>query len=125
MAKSKTDLAYRVLQILRIAPSSSTADPEDVQLIRDVYDRRIELWRDDGLIHWPNTDNTTEEIPDNVFDSVAMAMCGEVHADFGVRELPARVKFGRMMPIDQIGLKEMRQLMTKRTANEDVPTVSY
>ena len=125
MAKSKTDLAYEVLKILRIAPSTDTADAEDVDLIRDKYDRRLELWRDDGLIHWPNTDNTTEEIPDNVFDAVVMAMCGEVYTYFGIRELPMKKKFGRAMPIDEIGLKEMRQLMTKRTANEDVPTVSY
>ena len=125
MAKSKTDLAHEVLKILRIAPSEEMAEPEDVELVRDKYDRRLELWRDDGLIHWPNTDNTTEEIPDNVFDSVAMALCGEVYSYFGIRELPVRKKFGRLMPIDEIGLKEMRQLMTKRTAHEDVPTVSF
>ena len=62
MAKTKNDLAAEVADMLSIKDPDENLDAADAKYIRGKYDRCLEFWRDEGLVYWTNTNDTTAGI---------------------------------------------------------------
>lgn len=126
MAKTKADLSRETALELSVIDAHDPAlSSEDAAYIEGKYDRVLERWRDEGLVYWPNTDRTTQEIPDAVFDSLAKMLAGEVWRQFGFDAEPLIIKRGRQMTISECGEYELRAYLAKRTDNEPVTTESF
>ncbi len=116
MALTKRSLCIRVLrQGLSVADAISDPSAEDVSFVADVYDTKLKVWKEDGLVYWPNTDLVTEEIPEVVVDALVGLLANACGGAFG----------DGLKPIERMAMEEqllmpLRKHLSKRSAGESV-----
>lgn len=125
MAKTKTELARRALEELGLLDINTDPDGVTQGFIFGRYDTKYEQLLDKGFVYWANTDNTTEEIPEAVFDALGMILAGEMAPTFG-REVPARYDDkGRARPINVLGMIELRRLTETKSSRVPLQASSF
>lgn len=125
MAQTKNNLVKEALWELGVIAEDENPSAAQSSYVRKKYDRVLERWRDDGLVFWENTGNATAEIPDEVFDCVAKMLSGEIYRQFGFSEEKLTRRNGRVMTVSELGLMELRKILSKRTETEPVRTESF
>lgn len=112
MPRTKSQLSRAVLQRLVYAPEEepSAADSATVEAR---YDTKLLEWRDEGLVYWPNTSRTAEEIPDRLFGILCDLMENEVRNEFK-RDNPPEQRKAREILL----LKPLRRHMAKQPSGE-------
>lgn len=83
MAYTKEQLATATLRQMGLVPVGDSPAPENASFVKDVYDQKLAEWRDRGLVYWPNTDDSTAEIPVAVFQPLVMLLANWVGPSFG------------------------------------------
>jgi hypothetical protein len=117
MALTKRQLAIRVLrQGLPVADALTDPSSEDTSFVEGVYDTKLAVWRDLGLVYWPNTDATTSEIPDVVVDALVALLANACGRPFGV-DVGSPVQ---QMATEEALLMPLRRHIAKQSAGESV-----
>lgn len=120
MARTKADLSRSVLTQLRILAAGEPLSARDAAFVEGRYDSKLAQWRRLGFVWWPNTNRTTEEIPDEVFSILGDLMQNELESSY--REaLPVVQK--RAFEVEL--LRELRKLNHKPPSGEVTPFSSY
>lgn len=83
--KTKLQLCTATLRDMTRLGFVDDASQEDVNVICERYDTKLEEWRDRNIAYWDNTDLTTKEIPVEIFDQLVALMVNETEAMFGRR----------------------------------------
>lgn len=83
--KTKAQLSTSVLRKLRVVDAIETPAATDAALVEDAYDSKLAEWRRLGRVWWTNTNRSTEEIPDEVFDVLRRLIANAVMDDYGLR----------------------------------------
>lgn len=106
--KSQSDLAPAVLHHIGVLGADETADPADVALVLAVYASKHLEWTERGYVDWPrdSADPSTEDIPDDRFQTLVLLMGNEVLAAFGT-PLPEETRIQR----EQLLLVALRRLV--------------
>ena len=125
MAQTKNDLVKETLWELGVIAEDETPSAAQSSYCRGKYDRVIERWRDEGLVFWENSGNSTAEIPDEVFDAVAKMLSGEVYRQFGFSEEKVVRRNGKTMTVSELGYMELRAILAKRHEGEPIRTESF
>jgi hypothetical protein len=126
MARTKNQLIDRALRRLGVLDADESASGSDLSYCAGEYDTMLERLRDDGLAYWPNTNGTTAEIPDVVFDGLASVLAGRVSVAFGKAEMAETDEAtGEQMPISAAGYRKLRRHIASRHSGEAVKAVYF
>lgn len=117
MALTKRALCTRVLrQGLAVADALQDPSAEDVAFVASVYDTKHKVWKEDGLVYWPNSDSlTVEEVPESVVDALVGLLANACGGAFG----------DGLKPIERMAMEEqlivpLRRHISKRSMGESV-----
>lgn len=80
---TKLDLATRVLREMQRVPFGESPNAEDVAVIYEKYDTKLEEWRDRSVAYWENTGSTVSEIPTSVIEPLVALMVNATEHQFG------------------------------------------
>lgn len=125
MAKTKNQLVERALLRIGVLDAGESPSAEDNVYVGGEYDALRAKWQDRGLCYWPNTNATTSEIPDVVFDAVANILAGAIAPAFGEAEPVIPDENGSPMPISAIGYRDLKRHIYKRSSGEPTRAVFY
>lgn len=125
MAKTKAQLAKRTLQRLRVVSSNQDPSDADALFVKEEYDTLYEKWLEAGKVHWTNTDDTTEEIPEPVFDALVNIMAGQVAPQFGMPEPEVTEDTGQKMAASTVGYRDLRRYIRKLSDGLPTPATYY
>ena len=85
MLYTKRALVTEALRQMRVVGLNE--DPPSEVMVRtgEIYDRKLEEWRDRDLVYWTNAAGAydTEEIPGPVFSNLVALLINRVEAQFG------------------------------------------
>lgn len=117
---TKQQLATRVLLRLGEYQNNQPITAEDMDYVCDQYDAKRLEWREQGACWWPNTDDTTSEIPIEAAPALEKLLVNEIGPAFG----------RQMSPVDQMAAEEMllrplRRLMAKPPSGEATTFDAY
>ena len=126
MARTKADLATAALRKLRVISAQETPRAADSEIVENAYADRLEVWREDGLVYWPNTTRTTAEIPAVVFDALANILAEQMAGEFG-KEIPTLTDphNGRQMSCGTKGMRELKRHLAKGPSGEPARATYY
>jgi hypothetical protein len=110
MTATRTDLTLAVLEKLYVARAGETVHAEDAAVALRIIDRRTEYLRDKELAYWAN-----DEIPDGIVDPLAEYLTFYFAPVFVPEE--DETKFYNR---SQLGLKDMRETLAKRSQGASV-----
>jgi hypothetical protein len=115
MAYSKQTLITDAMLELGLIDAQETPSAADQAVAKRVYDswHAKELDRESG-VYWPNTGDTTEEIPAEVYLGLVDVLAGLICPKFGKAEpVVSDSTDGQTMPISTRGRRELRRAMTR------------
>lgn len=104
MARTRQELATSVMQEMGLLDAMGTPTAEDANLIKKVYDDKLEHWRDEELVYWE-----ADEIPNAIFIAIRDCMMLEVGGSFG-QPSTAEEKQAR----EDLLLKRLRRHMARK-----------
>jgi hypothetical protein len=118
--RTRTELIASVLCGLGVIDPGETPSPEETAMVEFSYKRRLAEWRRRGFVWWTNTDATTEEIPNELFETLSDLMQNEVAGRFGdgLDEVEKRAQEDEL-------LRNLRMLNAKPLSGESTPFSSY
>lgn len=119
-ARTKSALSSAVLVQLRVTGAGETPSAEDAALVEDRYDAKLAEWRDRGVVWWPNTGRSVEEIPLEIFQPLVDLMENEIGHSFG-RDNPAVER----RAIEERLLGNLRRNLSRRASGEATAFVVY
>lgn len=125
MARTRQDLSTDVLRKLGILSALETASAEDSSLVEARYTDKIEELRDKGIVYWPNTTRTTEEIPSAVFGALVNLMCEDVASHFGAQIPTLTDDNGQQVSCGTKGMRDLRRHMAKGPSGEPTEATFY
>lgn len=117
MAATKTQLAVKVLQKLRVLPTGQAAVTDDTSVIETAYDELYQLYRDDGLITWGSAD----DIPDEAVRPMVVVLASDMADEFNVPE--ARVQ--RLLAQRVEAVKQLKSLSQVVYTSTDTKISNY
>lgn len=113
---TKRQLCTRVLrEALPVADALTEPSAEDSAFVQGIYDTKHKVWRELGLVYWPNTNATTEEIPEQVADALIALLGNAAGGGFGDGVKPLE-----RMAIEEQLLLPLRRHIAKQSAGESV-----
>lgn len=113
---TKRQICTRALrEALPVADALSSPAAEDLALVEGIYDTKHYAWRELGLVYWPNTDATTEEIPEAAADALIALLGNAAGGAFGDGLKPIE-----RMAIEEQLLMPLRRHVAKASAGESV-----
>lgn len=81
--RTKTELSTAALRKLKAVAADETPSATDALFVENVYDDKLEEWRERDVAYWENTGRAVAEIPNIVFPTLVLLMANEVQGDFG------------------------------------------
>lgn len=113
---TKRQLCTRALrEALPVADALNDPSAEDLSLVEGIYDTKLKAWREMGLAYWPNTNATTEEIPEQVADGLIALLGNAAGGAFGDGLKPLE-----RMAIEEQLMLPLRRHISKQSAGESV-----
>lgn len=124
-SKTKQQLSEAVGTRLGIRSAVEALSAEDSQLIEQAYDAWREEAIDKGRAYWPNTNRTTAEIPNAVFNAVVLIIAGRVAADFQRDEPVVTDDDGKQMTATAKGNRDLIRHLAKPASGNPVSSTYY
>lgn len=100
--------------------AKETPTAVDAAYVESRYDVKLEEWRDMGLVYWPNTGRSTQEIPPVVFSVLCDLIANEVSGAFGEGGKPED-RDAR----ETLLLKRLRRILAKKSSGEPTRATYY
>jgi ABC-type Mn2+/Zn2+ transport system ATPase subunit len=118
--RNKTDLATAALQQGSLIAADESLTAVDLATVAMSYDTKLAEWRRRGYVWWTNTDNTTNEIPNEVFGPLTLLLYNEIRSAFGQANDPVT-----QQRTENELLKGLRRVNTKQPSGESTRFSSY
>ncbi len=117
MAATKTQLATKVLQKLRVLPVGQVARIDDTNLIEAAYDELYQLYCDDGLVTWGASDS----IPDESVRPMVRVLASDMADEFNIPE----PRLQRLLVEREQAVKQLKNLAQVTYTSTDTEISDY
>lgn len=125
MARTKQELAKDTLRKLGVLDALHDPSSEDSVFVETRYDDKHAELKDKGLVYWPNTSRTAQEIPNVIYDAMCNVMAEAVASTFGVSIPSLSDDSGRPVSCGTKGLRDLRRHMAKGPSGAPTQATYY